>query len=64
MVICNTFQMIEQLAADRSMKFSRVGDENFIVSASPVGGIISTVGEVVRPMSVLNYLHEYWTEVL
>lgn len=65
MTICNTFQMIEQLAADRNMKFKRIGDEYFVVSASPTGGIVVTIGDMVRPFQVLNYtIGEYWTEVL
>lgn len=64
MVICNTFQMIERLAEDRTLKFSRVGDEEFIVSASDTGTMLVTIGDMVRPFQVLNYTHEFFKEVM
>lgn len=58
-----TLEMIAELFKNKNKKFSRVGDERFIVYCDVYGYIKYKLNDIDRTLPVHNYQHEYWKEV-
>ena len=59
----NLYESIEIMNKNPSVKFKRFGDEDFIIEKGNYGDIMMRLDDIVRPLPIFLYLHDFWLKI-
>lgn len=59
----NLYEAIEIMNKNPSVKFKRFGDEDFIIERGSYGDVMMRLGNIVRPLPIFLYLHDFWLKM-
>lgn len=59
----NLYEAIEIMSKNTNVKFKRFGDEDFIIERGSYGDVMMRLGNIVRPLPIFLYLHDFWLKM-
>lgn len=59
----NLYESIEIMNKNPSVKFKRFCDEDFIIEKGNYGDIMMRLDDIVRPLPIFLYLHDFWLKI-
>lgn len=57
------YEAIEIMSKNTNVKFKRFGDEDFIIERGSYGDVMMRLGNIVRPLPIFLYLHDFWLKM-